>query len=181
MSHYEARLERDLDRIAEDLAAIATQVQEALKNAVHALLSDSREQAYATVLGDLPINRAVRSLDRFCHSFIAVHLPSAGHLRWIASTMRIGIYLERIGDYAVTICREAVQLPRPPDGILAREVELMAKESGQMLNQAILAFAEQNAAAAKATMTMAEQVERAFGTVFEELMGGNGNGGWTRA
>jgi len=172
--HYEARLERDLDRIHEDLIDIGTQVQKALENAVHALLNGSQEQAYTTVLGDMPINRAVRALDQACYSFIAIHLPSAGHLRWISSTMRIGIYLERIGDYAVTICRESVQLPHAPDGILAREVEHMAKESGQMLHQAIQAYKDQNAEAAKATMAMADQVERSFDTVFEELTGGNG-------
>lgn len=178
MSHYEERLERDLARIRRDLAQITADVQNALKGAVHALLTNNREQAYAGVLGDMAINRAVRALDQGCYSFIAVHLPSAGHLRWISSTMRIGIALERIGDYAVTICRETVQLPRAPDGVLAREVELMAKEAGQMLHQSMQAFAEQNAEAAKATMAMADQVERTFGTVFEELI--EGGGGWSK-
>lgn len=178
MSHYEARLERDLDRIRSDIASIATQVQDALENAVHALLSGNREQAYDCILGDLPINRAVRRLDKTCHGFIALHLPSAGHLRWISAVMRTNTGLERIGDYAVTICREAVQLPKTPDGMLARELELMAKESSQMLYQAMDAFNEQNAAAAKATRIMADQVEHTFDTVVEELTGGNGQ--WTK-
>ncbi len=174
MSHYEARLERDLDRIRTDLTTIATLVQDALKDSVHALLSGNREHAYDRILGDLPINRAVRRLDKTCHGFIALHLPSAGHLRWISSVMRTNIALERIGDYAVTICRESVQLPKAPDDILAREFELMAKESRQMLHQAMDAFAEQNAESAKATRIMADQVEHTFDTVVEELTGGNG-------
>lgn len=178
MSHYEARLERDLNRIRKDLAAIATNVQHALRNAVHALLSGDHRQAYDCIQGDLPINRAVRKLDKDCHGFIAIHLPSAGHLRWISSVMRINIALERIGDYAVTVCRESVQLPRVPDGVLAREMELMSKESRQMLEQAMQAFADENAEAAKATMVMADQVERAFDTVFEELTGEDGQ--WSK-
>lgn len=178
MSHYEARLERDLDRIRKDLAAIAILVQDAVRNAVHALLSGSRERAYGCILGDLPINRAVRKLDKTCHGFIAIHLPSAGHLRWVSSVMRINTALERIGDYAVTICREAVQLPEAPDGTLVREIELIAKESRQMLGQAMQAFADQNAEAAKAIMTIADQVEFTFDTVLEELTSGNGR--WTR-
>jgi phosphate transport system protein len=178
MTHYEARLERDLERIRGELSAIATQVQAALRGAVHALLSGSRSQAYDCIQGDLPINRAVRKLDRTCHGFIAVHLPSAGPLRWVSAVMRINSALERIGDYAVTICREAVQLPKSPDGTLAREIELMSKESSQMLGQAMQAFVDRNAEAAKATMIMAEQVERAFDAMLEELTGGNG--GWTK-
>ena len=114
MSHYKARLERDLDRIRGDLAAIADQVQDAVKVAVHVLLGADHDKASACILGDLPINRAVRRLDRACHGFIAVHLPSAGYLRRASSVMRINTALERIGDYAVTICREAVQLPKTP-------------------------------------------------------------------
>jgi hypothetical protein len=92
--------------------------------------------------------------------------------------MRINIALERIGDYAVTICREAVQLPKVPEGILARELELMSKEARQMLHQAMEAFADQNAEAAKATMTMADQMDQAFDTVVDELTGTNGE--WTK-
>lgn len=178
MTHYEARLERDLDRIRAELDTIAAQVHLALRESVHALLSGNRAQAYDCIQGDLPINRAVRKLDKACHGFIAVHLPSAGHLRWVSSVMRINTALERIGDYAVTICREAVQLSRSPSGTLAREMELMSKESSEMLQQAMSAFADQDAAAAKATMIVADQVEREFDTVLEELTGGNG--GWTK-
>ncbi len=177
MSHYEARLERDLEHIRTEITTIATRVQVALRDAVHALLSGNRAQAYDCIQGDLPINRAVRKLDKSCHGFIAIHLPSAGHLRWVSAVMRVNTALERIGDYAVTICREAVQLPKSPDGTLAREMELMSKESSQMLEQAMNAFAEKNAEAAKATMIVADQVEREFDTVFEELTGGNGR--WT--
>ncbi len=178
MSHYEARLQRDLDQIREDLVAIATLVEDAVRDAVHALLSGNREQAYACVLGDLPVNRAVRKLDKACLAFIATHLPTAGPLRWVSAVMRMNIALERIGDYAVTICREAVQLPRPPGEALSRKLELMSKESRQMLHQSMQAFADLNAEAAKATMVMADRAEDIFEAVFEELMGADGE--WSK-
>ena len=45
MSHYEERLENDLNRIREHLTAMGSQVQEATKNAVHALLADNTKLA----------------------------------------------------------------------------------------------------------------------------------------
>lgn len=169
MSHYEERLENDLDQIRQHLTAMGSQVQEATKNAVHALLTGNTKLAYATILGDHPINRASRELDKLCHRFIALHLPSGGHLRLMSATLRTNIALERIGDYAVTICREAAQFSSPPSGTLVREVELMAEESRRMLDQALQAFDESNADKAKATMVMAEQVGRTFDTVFSDL------------
>ncbi|HEC14950.1 MAG TPA: phosphate signaling complex protein PhoU [Sedimenticola sp.] len=170
MSHYEERLERDLNRIREHVSEVAGRVQAGLKDAVHALLTGNEKLAYATILGDLPINRRVREIDRLCHSFIALHLPSGGHLRLISSVIRANIELERIGDYAVTICREAVQLSRPPQGALAAKLELMAEESRQMLAQTITAMEEGNAEAAKATMGMAAQIDRTFDTIFLDLV-----------
>jgi len=171
MSHYEERLERDLSRIKQQLAMLAERVEDALGDAVHALLSGNDKLANATILGDQPINRASRALDRMCHGFIALHLPSAGHLRLMSAIIRGNLGLERIGDYAVTICRESVQLMRRPEGQVARELELMASESRQMLRQAAAAFVEGNAEQAKATMAMADQVERTFDTVFSDLVG----------
>lgn len=173
MTHYEQRLDKDLNRLRGRVDTVAAQVEKALKDAVHALLTGNDKLAYATILGDGPINRTVRDIDKLCHGFIALHLPSAGHLRLISSIIRAAIHLERIGDYAVTICRESVQLSVRPDRSAAREVELLADESSRMLHQAIAAYHEGNADMARATMGMADQVERTFDTVFEELVSTN--------
>jgi len=169
MSHYEQRLEQDLNQIRKQMAEVAKRVEAGLKDAMHALLSGNHKLAYATILGDLPINRRVRQIDQLCHSFIALHLPSAGHLRFISSVIRINIELERIGDYAVTICRESVQMSHPPQGILADKLELISEESRHMLSLAIKAFKEGNADTAKTTKGMAAQIDHAFSTSFSDL------------
>ena len=179
MSHYEQRLENDLNRIRDHVKALAKRAEEATKNAVHALLTGNEKLAYATILADNPINRAMRELDKLCHGFIALHLPSAGHLRFISAVIRTTIELERIGDYAVTICRESVQLSHIPDGMIAREIELLSGESLRMLHQAVVAFDEGNAEAARATMLIADQVERTFDTMFAELLREEGQGHWS--
>jgi phosphate transport system protein len=172
MSHYEQRLEEDLKSIRRQVSRIASLVDEALHNAVHALLTGNRILANATVLGDGAINRAVRETDRACHAFIARHLPSAGHLRVMSATIRANIALERIGDYAVSIARESVQLSSPPAGTLARAVEAMAGDSREMLRHAADAFTSENAEQAKATMAMADQVQRHMDAVIAELTEG---------
>jgi phosphate transport system protein len=169
MSHYEQRLERDLNDIHDRVAAVGERVEQALRNAIHALLTGDEALAYRTDLEDRPINRAVREIDRRCHAFIALHLPGGGHLRLISAVIRANIELERIGDYAVNICRQVVRLSSPPQGALARELELMTDEAQRVLHQAIMAFNERNADAARATIAMADQVERSCDTILEGL------------
>lgn len=171
MSHYEERLERDLEEIRERIRTIGSRVEEALRQAVHALATRNRSLAYQTILGDLAINRSVRDLDQLCHAFVARHLPSAGHLRFISSVLRLNVALERIGDHAVTICREAVQLGSEPPVVLARDIELLAEQSRRVLRQAMKSFNDANAELARGTMTMAVQADSVFRRAFADLVG----------
>lgn len=170
MTHYEKRLMEDLTRIQQRIAEMGSNVEEALKNAIHALVTGNNTLAYNTILGDLPINRYMRQTEKLCNAFLAVHLPTAGLLRLISSAIRTNISLERIGDYAVTICREAVQLSNPLNNSLVREVELMAKEARHVLHLALVAFSEGNADKARATQSLAVQTERTFDTIYANLV-----------
>jgi phosphate transport system protein len=133
MSHYEERLENDLDNIRNEVSKLAGWVDEAVNNSVHALLSGNEALARATILGDGPINRKKREIDSLCHQFVAVHLPSGGHLRLISSVIRNIIALERIVDYAVTISRELQQVNVDLEEKLATGIELLSNEVQLML------------------------------------------------
>jgi phosphate transport system protein len=170
MKYYEERLENDLAAMRSAVKEMGDRVQEAVKDAVHALLTGNRQLSNETILNDGYINRDMRRINHLCHNFIARHLPSAGHLRRISSVLLTNISLERIGDYAVTICREQKQLSEPPKGALARDIELLANDSRAMLRQAINAFEQENADLAKGTVVMAEQIENTFSHIFPDLL-----------
>jgi len=170
MSHYEERLEKDLENIRGEVSDLATQVKQAVKNSIHALLTANQDLASATILGDGPINRKMREIDTLCHQFIAVHLPSAGHLRLMSSVIRINIILERIGDYAVTISRELQRINGAPDKRLAQGIELLSNEVQLMLKQAIASFEEDNAELARGTISMSGQIDNTVAGLYEELL-----------
>lgn len=170
MSHYEERLERDLVRIREDVAKMAERVMDGLNNATRALLTGDHSLAASTILADHPVNRAMRKIDRLCHEFIALHLPSAGHLRLLSAIIRVNIALERIGDYAVTIARVSEQMAAPPEGQIAVELERFSNEAHRMLDQAVTAFKELNADVAQATMVMERDMEYDLDAIYSELM-----------
>jgi len=172
MSHFEQRLEADLEAIRDWVWDLGSDVEKALRHAKQALLLRDEDLAYATVLADNPINRKSRACDRMCHAFIARHLPGAGHLREIAATIRVNVALERIGDYAVTISREAVQLQQAlPDQIIA-EIDALTDDSFQVLHDSRLAFRNDNAEQAKVLMHMAKRVEQKMDAIYEQLFSG---------
>jgi phosphate transport system protein len=170
MSRYENRLQGDLDKVRTRVVETMRYAHTAVDNAVNSLLQDDHQLAHDTVLGDLALNRAIRDLDRMCHAFIARHLPSAGHLRMISSILRINIAVERIGDYAVTIAREVVQLSAPPSEEIRRDARAMAQQTLQMLAQATEAFEEANSELARGTIGMARQIDSTWDTAFHDLL-----------
>jgi len=169
MSHFEERLEADLIAIRQWVWDMGEHVEKALLDSKKALLNRDEELAYQTVLGDNPINRESRECDRLCHTFIARHLPGAGHLREMAATIRVNVALERIGDYAVTISRESLQLDQDLPREFIHHIDALADESIQILHQSRVAFREGNAELARALMLTAKQVEGKMDGIYESL------------
>ena len=169
MSHYEERIEADLEVIRTEVSEVARSVEEAIGGSVRALLHGDRKLAAQIILGDLPINRATREIERLCHVFVARHLPSAGVLRYISSVLRLMVGLERIGDYAVTISREAVQLSTSPPEAVKRDIDLMSDQARRLFGEAVQAFTEGNAELARGATGMATQAKSTFQKVFADL------------
>ncbi len=172
MSQYEARLERDLGRIRDKLTSLAEAVQTALSTATQAMFAGDHERSYGVCLDDHPINRASRDLDRTCHGFIAVHLPTAGHLRFVSAVMHSNIELERIGDYAKTISRESVQFERPPSGAIRDHLEEATREAQRILHQAVSSFTNGDTEAARAGIAMANEAASLINAGFTTLVEG---------
>ncbi|MFO1077524.1 MAG: PhoU domain-containing protein [Planctomycetota bacterium] len=169
-SHYEERLQKDLTWIQDLVGIVGNSIGQALDNAVKAVLTLNKDVGAEVVIGDYTINRQTRELDRLCHVFVARHLPSAGHLRYVSSVMRLGIALERIGDYAATISRTAAQLSTVPPSVVARDIEMMAEHARRSLAEALRAFRKKDASLAQATLASASQFTQYFDKVFADLV-----------
>ena len=169
VSHYEERLTRDLDWIHELVGIVGQSILKALSDAVRSVLEVNKDLAAMTVIGDYTTNRQTRELDRLCHAFVARHLPSAGHLRSVSAVLRLSISLERIGDYATTISRTAVQLSTPPPTVVTRDIQMMAEQASRLLSDALRSFRQREVQLAQDTRANASQFARYFDRVFADL------------
>jgi phosphate transport system protein len=172
MSRYEERLAKDKAHIRERVVAVGEKVDLAVADAVDALLAGDEARLYRIVLGDLPVNREIRAIDKLCHAFVARHLPSAGHLRFVSSVLQMNVALERIGDYAVSIAREAVQLEKPPSDELGQAMRALSDKACAMLGQAMSAFSTKDAELARKTKPLAKGLEKSYGQIYRELTSG---------
>ena len=170
MSIYDDRIRQDETLIREQIEDVARKVQYQLQCAVRALLSGDHQLAAESVLGDFAINRKIREIDHICLQFVARHLPTAGHLRFVTAVRRLTIEIERIGDYAASIGRSASFLSAPPPTASLRNVELMADHAERVLAEAIESFLEGNAERARGVRALSGQMESTYHRALVDLI-----------
>lgn len=170
MTHYEERLEKDLQAIRTRVRAVSDRVERQIRDAVKALIDHDAELAGEVILQDRVVNRETRALDRACHAFVIRHLPVAHHLRFVSSVLRLDVALERVGDYAVTICRHSLRCSAGPPETVARDIELVSQQARHALAQAIAAFHEEDVDKARAALGLSVQVDATHDKAFEDLV-----------
>ena len=170
MTHYQARLERDLEEIRSRFRAVSDMIERQVRDAVEALLTHDSALANQVILKDRIVNRDTRALDRLCHGFVIRHLPVAHHLRLISAVIRLDVALERVGDYAVTVCRHSLRCSGPPSETIARDIELVAQQARRSLSVALKSFHEEDVEVARTALGLTYPVDSSHDKAFEDLV-----------
>jgi phosphate transport system protein len=168
--HYQERLEKDLAEIRSGLKDVAELVQEQVGDAVKALLDFDSELANEVILRDRIVNRNTRNLDDLCHGFVVRHLPVGHHLRYVSAVLRLDVALERIGDYAVIVCRHTLRCSGPPSSLVARDIELLAQQARTCLAESLVAFHEESTDLARKTLGLTYNMDTIHDNAFEDLV-----------
>lgn len=158
-THFEASMQRDIERIRVKISAMADLCEGALKDCISALRDRNRQLAYTVILRDKRIDELEKEVDRLCLEFLVRQQPVAGPLRLAYSTIRINLELERIGDYAESIARQSLKLMPLEIPLPVERLEEIANLSIPMLHDAVKAFVEQNEELARRTIESEDAVD----------------------
>jgi phosphate transport system protein len=156
--HLEAQLQHDSDAIRAKLLEMGALDERALSRALTAFLTRNRQLAYAVILRDQDIDAMETELDQMCLEFIVRHQPAAAHLRFVYSASKVVTELERVGDYAERIARQALLVSATPFEVPLDRFQEMANLAIPMLHNSLRAFVEKNSELARATMASEPRV-----------------------
>ena len=170
MSLYDERLEADLQTIRSRLEGVAAEVEDNLRHSVQAVLELDARLANETVIKDRAVNQEIRDLDQLCHLFVARHLPSGSHLRFVSAVLRLAVALERVGDYSVAICRIARQIESPLPDTVVHNIELMSRHAGKAFGTALKGFVNGDPDSARVSRGIASQAAAIYPYAFEVLI-----------
>jgi phosphate transport system protein len=172
LTRLEESLERDIDRIRQQVREMSGLAEQALRDCLEALTEGRRQQAYAVILRDQYIDEKEKAIDRLCLEFLVRQQPVGAHLRFAYSTIKINLELERVGDYAESVARHALRLsshPAPPPAIADRIVE-MADLAIPLLHEAVEAFVQQDPNLADRVIVTEPAVDELLAKLLTELI-----------
>ena len=171
-TRLEESLERDIERIRQQVLEMESLAERALKDCVAALQEGNRQQAYAVILRDQYIDEKEKEIDRLCLEFLVRQQPVGLHLRLAYSTIKINLELERVGDYAESVARQILSLSSfqsPPAPLRERLVE-MANLAIPMLHDSIEAFVRQDPTIARGVILSEPAVDALLSKLNHEVV-----------
>ncbi len=168
------QFELELEQVQATASRMGALVEDAIRNAVQALLRRDRDQATAVIAGDEKINELHLQLREEVFTVIATQAPVARDLRLLLGLQYIGAELERMGDYATRIAKRSRKLTAepPPADSEATLVELgqMGELVEKQVHDILTAFIAVDAQMAEAVAARDDAIDRLYRKVFAEQL-----------
>lgn len=162
---------RELSLIQDEILALGSMVNHALRASVIALRDRDAVAAQSLIQGDVEINHKRFEIEGDCLRLMATQQPMAGDLRLLASVLEITTELERIGDYAKGIGKIILLIGPEPLMKPLVDIPLMCEQVLKMLDRALDAFIHQDADAARAIAAEDDLVDDLYNKIYREIIG----------
>jgi phosphate transport system protein len=158
-----------LDNARLDVVRLGALTLDAIRSATHALERRDGALAARVIAGDDEIDDTRRRVEAACIELIWKQQPVASELRAIAGALQIVTDLERIGDYAVDISKNAIKLIDAPVRPASVEIGQIAAVAQTMLADAMRAYREGDVAVADSVIERDDEVDNLYRSGIEAL------------
>ncbi|WP_331344621.1 phosphate signaling complex protein PhoU [Cellvibrio sp. UBA7661] len=169
--HISQQYNIELETIRTHLSEMGGMAQRQVNDAIQALIDADIERAEQVVRADLKVNSMEITIDEECVRILARRQPAASDLRLVIAVTKAITDLERIGDEATKIARQAIAMNK--DGLAPRgyiEVRHIGGHVSRMLQDALDAFARLDMDLALNVVQTDRQVDMEYSTAMRELV-----------
>jgi phosphate transport system protein len=169
--HISQQYNIELETIRTHLSEMGGMAQRQVNDAIQALIDGDVERAEQVVRADIKVNTMEMTIDEECVRILARRQPAASDLRLVIAVTKAITDLERVGDEASKIARQAIAMNK--DGLAPRgyiEVRHIGNNVSRMLQDALDAFARLDMDLALTVVQTDKQVDMEYSTAMRELV-----------
>ena len=167
--HYSQAYDDELQQIVARLMQMANFAQQQLADALTAFTTADNELAQQVKAFDRKVNDFEVDIDELCLDILARRQPAATDLRLVLAVLKNINDVERIGDLAKRIAKAL--LKEAPDSRPAQsqldEMAQMGQKVLQMLQRALSAFEQMDAAAALAVLREDKAIDEDYARIMQ--------------
>jgi len=158
--------DKELEHIHEQIIRMGTLTQNAIEDAVNALVEMDIEKAKRVIAQDDIIDEMEREIDQACFELIARQQPVARDLRDTVSTLKLITDLERIADHASDISEKVLILDSFHTSIvIPADLIRMSDMSQLMIRSALESYITKNEETAAQVVHMDDKVDEMYDKV----------------
>jgi phosphate transport system protein len=163
-------LDRELREIKDEVLRMGSLVASQISLAIESLVEHDADKATATIVGDGRINEAQRHVATLITTTIATQQPVARDLRFLLALDHVTYELERMGDHAASVAKQARKMaPHPP---LQQYVDLptMGTLAAEQVRGVLRALVDLDVAMAREVAAIDDEIDRIYHAIFEEVL-----------
>ncbi len=164
------RFRGEIEELKERLLKMAGLAETALDQSIKALLTRDSGLAREVIQGDKAINDLEEELDAACVRIVALYQPVATDLRQVMAVDHLIVELERLGDLAVNVAEEALNLGQLPESELHRDLSRMTNMVQSMIRDSLRSFITQDPHLAREVCQQDAEVDYLDRALIQELL-----------
>ena len=169
--HISAKFNEELESLRNQMLEMGGKVERQLTTALDALIKMDSGEAELIVDRDREVNQMEMAIDDECASILARRQPAASDLRLVFAIIKVNTDLERIGDEAAKVAKQAVRLSEhgmSPSNFI--EIRHIGKRVTVMLRDALDAFARLDVDMAVDVVRGDVEVDKEYGSAMRSLV-----------
>jgi phosphate transport system protein len=169
--HISGKFNEELESLRNHMLEMGGKVERQLSAALEALVQRDSGEAELIVGRDSEVNEMEMAIDDECASILARRQPAASDLRLVVAIIKVNTDLERIGDEAAKVAKQAVRLSEEgasPSSFI--EVRHIGNRVASMLHDALDAFARLDVDLAVEVVKGDTEVDKEYGSAMRSLV-----------
>lgn len=163
-------LDRAEHEVKDEVLRMGSLVAAQIEAAIEALSAHDADAATAVIVGDGRINEAQRHVSSLIHTTIATQTPVARDLRMLLALDHVTYELERIGDHAGSVAKQARKLA--PEAPLREYVDLprMGRLAASQVRGVLRALVDLDVVRAREVAAIDDDIDALYHAIFSEII-----------
>ncbi len=170
-THIRESLDAEMLDVKDSVLRMGSYVEEQILAALESLVNRDAAQAARVIAADARINEVQRAVSALVAMTIATQAPVARDLRFLLALDRVTYELERMGDHAGSVAKQARKLARVRTMVTYDELTPMANLAARQVRDVVMALVDIDQEKARQVAARDDEIDRLYHQTFEDVLG----------